>query len=222
MTIVRFGLSPRKASLSRTEMQQHWRTEHARRFAQVPGLVSYVQNHAVLGRQELPLLGDPSFDIFSEVEFPSQVELERAIQGSYFRDVILPDEQCLFDASKRTFLLAKRDAVVGVPKPQAYKLVSFLGKPCGTARHGPSSAQRSPWERGHRSPHCVISYTVASTSGDSLGTVETVLQHYFDSLAKALAYHVSIAEESDDGALLKAVVVHEFEVVPRSLDQVHA
>lgn len=124
--MIRFGLSPRIARLTRREAQDYWAGRHARLFSRVPGLVSYVQNHAVLQLDGKPFSEDFGFDIFSEVEFASPEAMSIAVSSPYYRDVILPDERFLLDASKRAFLVTTRtgDGSTGLPNG-AIKLVQF-------------------------------------------------------------------------------------------------
>ncbi|MGX9390211.1 EthD domain-containing protein [Nitrobacteraceae bacterium UC4446_H13] len=124
--MIRFGLSPRIARLTRREAQEYWAGQHARLFSRVPGLVSYVQNHAVLQPDGKPLSEDFGFDIFSEVEFASPEAMSIAVSSPYYRDVILPDEHFLLDASKRAFLVMVRagKGSTGLPNG-AIKLVQF-------------------------------------------------------------------------------------------------
>lgn len=127
--MIRFGLSPRIAGLTRREAQEYWAGRHARLFSRVPGLVSYVQNHTVLQLDGEPLLGGFGFDIFSEVEFASPEAMSIAVSSPYYRDVILPDERFLLDASKRAFLIAARteNGSTGLPNG-AVKLVQFRAR----------------------------------------------------------------------------------------------
>lgn len=115
--IIRIGLSPRIAGLTRREAQDYWRGRHAELFAQVPGLVSYVQNHAVLRADAEPVLGNFHFDIFSEVEFASPQAMAAAVSSPYYQNTVLSDEKRLLDASKRAFLVTERtqEGSTGLP-----------------------------------------------------------------------------------------------------------
>lgn len=124
--MIRFGLSPRIARLTRHEAQEYWGRQHAQLFSHVPHLVSYVQNHAVLRLDGEPHLGSFGFDIFSEVEFASPEAMSIAVSSPYYQNVVLPDELALLDASKRAFLLAARkgEGSTGLPNG-SIKLVQF-------------------------------------------------------------------------------------------------
>lgn len=127
--MIRLGLSPRIAELTRLQAQEYWAGRHAQLFSRVPGLVSYVQNHAVLQLDGKPLSRGFGFDIFSEVEFASPEAMSIAVSSPYYRDVILPDEHFLLDASKRAFLITARtgEGSTGLPNG-AIKLVQFRTK----------------------------------------------------------------------------------------------
>lgn len=195
-------------------MQCHWKTQHAQRFAKMPGLLSYIQNHAVLNRAGLPLLGDPGFDIFSEIEFAGLAQLEHATQSDYFCKVVVPDERRLLDETRRTFLLVKRMSVIGRPAPQSFKLVSFLTTV--PPEDGQSPSLNECTKSYSDSLHCIIRYAVDEVRGNSCKTVATVDQHYFESLAAALAYHAS-ARSTSNGTLVHAVIAQELTVVRRGI-----
>jgi uncharacterized protein (TIGR02118 family) len=67
----------RRPGLTVDEFQEHWRGEHGRLVAQVPGLRRYVQNHAVLaayGLANRPM----THDGFSELWFDDLAQLQHA------------------------------------------------------------------------------------------------------------------------------------------------
>jgi EthD domain len=202
------GLSPRVAGLTRQAAQEYWRGVHARLFAEVPGLASYVQNHAVLGQDDEPLLGDVGFDIFSEVEFSSEAAMRAAISGPYYLDVVVPDERALFNADARSFLATRRARLTGTPKRNAFKLVRFLDG--GLDETGLSVID----DRSH----CTIVYDVMSYQNWAHRPVQTVLQTFFDDerSARAARGALTIGSKSRNPEIL-AVIVRETEVVKRSL-----
>lgn len=122
------GLSRRATGLSRPEAQLYWRTAHADLFRHVPDLISYVQNHALLDENQLPLLGDVGFDIFSEVTFSTAEALEAAVASLYYQSVILPDERPLLEPRDRSFLLARRQPVNRPASTTDCKLVAILAR----------------------------------------------------------------------------------------------
>lgn len=125
------GLSRRATGLSRPEAQLYWRTTHADLFRHVPDLMSYVQNHALLDENQLPLLGDAGFDIFSEVTFSTAEALEAAVASPYYQSVVLPDERLLLQPQDRSFLLARRQPVGRPAPPTGCKLVAILARQAG-------------------------------------------------------------------------------------------
>lgn len=226
MTIVRMGLSPRADGLSRIAAQRYWGSEHARLFAQVPGLVSYVQNHAVLDRNEEPLLGDPGFDIHSEVEFADEGEMSRAVSGGYYENVILPDERCLLDGSRRTFLVTRRVHAAGQPQAGAVKLVLFISSPDGPAsqdaphlRPGGTGAV-AQMGRGSES-HYGIDYVVDRVGGPRIRPIDYVVQLYFRAMPEALRWYERTWPHGPGSTvgqdiLHAAAIANEVEVVRRS------
>ncbi len=220
MSLVRIGLAPRAPGLSRPAAQRHWRGEHARLFATLPGLLSYVQNHAVLNGAEEPVLGDPGFDVFAEVEFASAAELDTAAGSPYYRGAILADERGLLDASRRTFLMTRRYSLAGTPVSNAFKLALFLS----SRRIAVSSREREGWlnDARLRDSHaaCSIGYLVDSVGGTMPRAVDFVAQTYYGSLEDAQAAHRRAEVEWSDAtangfSLETATIVREIEVLPR-------
>lgn len=206
MSVVRMGLSPRLPGLTRKAAQKRWRDTHAALFAGVPGLSSYVQNHAILGSNGIPLLGDVGFDIFSEVEFPTDADLTAAISSEYYRGVVIPDERRLLDADARSFLLTRRRHLRGLPKKQASKLVWFLDV----------DLDHLTIMNPKVHSYCEIGYEVLSAPSWPHRGARAVLQHFFDNEEDALAaYPASVAGHKLRAATILAVIVQENEVVPR-------
>lgn len=122
------GLSRRATGLSRPEAQLYWRTTHADLFRHVPDLISYVQNHALLDENQLPLLGDVGFDIFSEVTFSTAEALQAAVGSPYYQSVVLPDERVLLDPKGRSFLLARWLPLGWPASTTDFKLIAILAR----------------------------------------------------------------------------------------------
>lgn len=197
--LVRLGLSPRVPGLSREQAQRHWRGVHAALFARVPGVRSYVQNHAVLDARGEPLLGDPGFDIFSEVEFASDEDMAQAMASRWYRLQVIPDEKQLLDASRRCFLVTQRRAGTPSAAPGDCRLVLFVAGAVNDAREG------------------VVRYDVQSAGGPAPRHLDTVLARWCASPQEAVRLHDTwVRELSDQGARVEAAVVaREHVVVPR-------
>jgi uncharacterized protein (TIGR02118 family) len=222
VSIVRIGLAPRAPGLTRRAAQQYWRSEHARLFAQLPGLLSYVQNHAVLDDAGEPLLGDPGFDIFAEVEFEDEATLHRVASSQHYRDVILADEKNLLDASRRTFLMTRRQVLRGAPEQGSVKVALFLGR--GPTSSVASRAAVDAWlsEVAQDPPPALatVAYVVTRVGGTTALPVDLVLQHYFAAVQPAVEWHGQAAWRWRDAGrdhprIVTAVVAAELDVFPR-------
>jgi uncharacterized protein (TIGR02118 family) len=122
--IVRVGCAPREASLSFEAFQHHWASEHGALAGSIPGLRSYVQNHAVLsdGRPLLPYVG---FDACSELAFDSLEAMDDGFGSQHYRENVTADEHVLIDKSRFGMLLTKRRVLEDAPPGEA-KLLTFL------------------------------------------------------------------------------------------------
>jgi EthD domain len=191
MTIVRIGLSPRAKGITRVAAQEHWRTHHAELFARLPDLVSYVQNHAILDAEGIPLLGDPGFDIFSEVEFANEGAMNRAIQSPWFREAIEPDEHTLLDASRRCFLMTQRDVLKERKVDADCMLIAFIGR--ATA----SEAKENPptWIKNQLLAPALVGassltiYYVLSVGGALPRPIDVVVARGCKSVQEAVCVH---------------------------------
>lgn len=190
---VRFGLSARRAGMTIEDCQRYWRGPHAEIFRQVPGLISYVQNHALTSGGET-LLPHAGFDICAEVEFATSAELAEAVASDYYRDRVLPDEPAFLDATGRRFLTTRRTVIrAGGDLTGAVKLITFVN-----SRHSPVPTARDALRH--------VRYDPVPPGGDS-GAVE---QLWFGSTADALAYCRS---DDLDPAASRPVLVREHVVV---------
>lgn len=123
--VVRVGFAPRAAGLGYAEFQERWRSRHADLAAQLAGLRSYVQNHAVLegGRPLLPYVG---FDACSELVWDSLEEMDTAFASAHYQSAVVEDERFLIDKTRFGLLLAKRQVLIDRPVPEnAVKLLTF-------------------------------------------------------------------------------------------------
>lgn len=217
MGLVRLGLSPRAPGLSPAQAQAHWRGVHAQLFSRVPGVSSYVQNHAVLGADGAPLLGDPGFDIFSEVGFASEQHGADAMASSWYREKVIPDEQLLLDARRRCFLVTQRDADER-PAAGDCKLVVFLeGLPPGWLH----DKRLAPLVDGAQA---IASYRVQSVGGAAPRRIDGVLAGWCASPRDAVRIYGELGESMGREPQLRvdaAVIVRENVVVPRRGEEVH-
>src|SRR6185436_17743997 len=94
--IVRIGLAPREADLDYEGFAAHWSGQHGDLAREIPGLRSYVQNHALL-RDGEPLLPYPGFDACSELEFDSIEAMDAGFASEHYRQAVVADEHSLID-----------------------------------------------------------------------------------------------------------------------------
>jgi hypothetical protein len=124
--ITRVGMAPRAAGLTFESAQEHWRTEHGDVASGIPGLQSYVQNHAVL-RNGAPLLAYAGFDACSELEFADFDAMRAGFASEHYQTAVRADERALIDKSRFMMALTRRRVLAGGDPPDgAVKLMSFL------------------------------------------------------------------------------------------------
>jgi uncharacterized protein (TIGR02118 family) len=124
--ITRVGLAPRAPGLTLAAAQSHWRTEHRDLALGLPGLRSYVQNHAVL-REGVPLLPYPGFDVCAETEFDSVEAMRSAFASEHYQSTVRSDEANLIDRHRFMLALTRRRVLSdGLPPNGAVKLMTFL------------------------------------------------------------------------------------------------
>lgn len=135
--IVRFGMAPRRHGLTVDQFKHHWRTTHASAAAQIPNMVTYVQNHTVtkppiavapapdasganalehstseIGEGLAPL-PYPGFDVLSEIEFESLADMDEGFASPVFQGSVRDDETQLIDPTRHFALLTERSTVIG-------------------------------------------------------------------------------------------------------------
>lgn len=122
----RVGMAPRAAGLTFETAQEHWRTEHRDVALGIPGLIGYVQNHAVLS-DGVPLLPYPGFDMCAETEFADFETMRRGFASEHYRQTVRNDEQNLIDGNRFMLALTRRQVLVdGAPAEDAVKLITLL------------------------------------------------------------------------------------------------
>jgi uncharacterized protein (TIGR02118 family) len=133
--LVRIGMAPRAHGLTAAAAQEHWRTAHRDAALGIPGLLAYVQNHAVL-RDGRPLLGYPGFDVCAETEYDDLAAMRAAFASDHYRGAVRDDEAKLIDGSRFMLALTHRHVVADGDIPDgAVKLMTFL-RAAPSARDG--------------------------------------------------------------------------------------
>lgn len=125
-TVTRVGMAPRAAGLTFDTAQEHWRTEHRDVALGIPGLIGYVQNHAVL-RDGVPLLPYPGFDVCAETEFADFDSMRGGFASAHYQQTVRGDEKNLIDGSRFMLALTRRQIVAdGQPTDDAVKLITLM------------------------------------------------------------------------------------------------
>lgn len=68
----------RRAGMSREEYSNYWKNTHAPILKEIPGLMGYVQNHALEDLEG----NEPPYDGFDELYFENQEAMEEALASS--------------------------------------------------------------------------------------------------------------------------------------------
>ena len=143
--VVRFVSAPRVRGLSYEEFQAHWRGEHGAVAGQIPGIRSYVQNHAVLAGG-LPLLPYVGFDALAEISFDSVEAMDAGYASEHFQGAVTADEQVLVDKTHLYLLLAERRVLDDRPVPDdAVKLITCLPLEAGASIDDLDAALTGPY-----------------------------------------------------------------------------
>ncbi|MGA8333890.1 MAG: EthD domain-containing protein, partial [Solirubrobacteraceae bacterium] len=125
-SITRVGMAPRAERLTFEAAQEHWRTEHGDVASGIPGLLGYVQNHAILC-SGTPLLPYPGFDVCSELEFADFDAMRAGFASEHYRSAVRADETNLIDKARFMMALTRRRVLADRDPPDgAVKLMTFL------------------------------------------------------------------------------------------------
>ena len=124
--ITRIGMAPRRVGTSFTEFQKHWSEEHGPVALGIPGLLGYIQNHAILdgGRPLLPYTG---FDACSEIAFDDVAAMDAGFASTTYQSDVRADEDVLIDKANFFMLLCDRVVIDGHSDTSgAVKLLTFM------------------------------------------------------------------------------------------------
>ena len=121
--ITRLSGAPRLAEMTIEQFQEHWRTSHADAAGKIPGLRSYVQNHAVLidGAMVFPY---PGFDACAELDFDSVAAMDEGFASETYRIEVMKDERAFVDKTRFSLIIADREEIAPVTGGDV-KLVVF-------------------------------------------------------------------------------------------------
>ena len=106
--LTRVGAAARRAELTVSEFQTHWREQHGPTAGAIPNLRRYVQHHAVLddGR---PLLAYPGFDACSELDFDSPEAMDDGFARAAATGALRADEDRFVDKQRYSWVLGEAD-----------------------------------------------------------------------------------------------------------------
>ena len=119
-------MAPRRGGTSIAEFQRHWREQHADAVRTMPGVLRYVQNHAVLDGG-LPVFPWPGFDACAEMDFEDLAAMDRSFGSAEYAGAVRQDEAALIERSCFALLLGARQVLIdAVPPGTAVKLLTFI------------------------------------------------------------------------------------------------
>ena len=118
-------LYKRELPLSVAEFQQRWRTEHSARVCKVPGLVKYVQSHAL---PQGYTKGELLFDGIEELWFVDEGARGRALASEEWTNVTKSAGE-LFDTARTVVLPIELHIIKDGPIPEnAVKNIEFVNQ----------------------------------------------------------------------------------------------
>ena len=119
-------MAPRRRGSSIEEFQRHWRDQHADAVRAMPGLLRYVQNHAVLDGQGRPGFAYPGFDACAEMDFEDVAAMDRSFESAQYTGAVRQDETALIEHRGFALLLCARQVRIDAPVSAApVKLLTF-------------------------------------------------------------------------------------------------
>mgnify|MGYP005833612165 CR=1 FL=1 len=150
--ITRVGMAPRLPGMSVEGFQTHWRTVHADAASRIPGVLSYVQNHALFRHGRL-LLPYPGFDVCAELEFDDLAAMDAGFASPHYQETVRSDEPKFIDRSRFSLVLAERHVQLeGSPPDEAVKLLTFLRAHPAYPREWFVEALMGPYAKAVRVP----------------------------------------------------------------------
>jgi uncharacterized protein (TIGR02118 family) len=122
--VIRIGISPRLRGTTKEELEKGWE-QHAIVAQKIPGLLRYVQNHAIdIGSGRLPYVGH---DVYAELEFADIAAMQAGYSSDYYTKDVYKDEHRFAETAHKAIVLADREVVVpGETGVDPVKLMVFL------------------------------------------------------------------------------------------------
>ena len=124
--ITRIFLAARRGDMTSEACLAHWRGEHSKIGARLPGVRAYVQNHGVLENGRF-LLGYPEFDIMPELDWDDLAAMDRAIDSPVHEQDSVDDEANFIDTTRTGYAVTNRHVISDSrPEDGAVKLITLL------------------------------------------------------------------------------------------------
>jgi hypothetical protein len=143
--ITRAFFAARRGDMTTEACLAHWRGEHAKIGARLPGVRAYVQNHGVLEDGRF-LLGYPGFDIMPELDWDDLAAMDRAIDSPVHEQDSVDDEAKFIDVTRTGYAVTTRHVVSDSrTSPGAAKLITLLRQAPGTPVNALGGALAGPY-----------------------------------------------------------------------------
>lgn len=124
--ITRFFFAARRGDMTTEACLAHWRGEHSKIGARLPGVRSYVQNHAVLDGGRF-LLGYPGFDIMPELDWDDLDAMDAALDSPVHEQDSVDDEGNFIDVARTGYTVTTREVLADAKPPAGgVKLITLL------------------------------------------------------------------------------------------------
>ncbi len=201
--VTRMFAGPRRADLSISDFQEHWRVRHAPIILRLPGLRGYVQNHTVLqsGRPLLPYVG---FDCLPESDFDDMPSMQRALADPEIARALAVDEPNFIarGAGGWSIVGDREVRLEGTLPVGAVKLMTFFRIGPRAARDAFIEALRGPYAIEAAKARPARHEQVVVREGAEQSGCEAIDALWFESPDRAVEYVSSEAAFSAESKLV--------------------
>jgi EthD domain len=189
--ITRVFLAARREDMTAEACLAHWRGEHSKIGARLPGVRAYVQNHGVLdgGRFLLPY---PGFDIMPELDWDDLAAMDGAIDSQTHEHDSVDDEANFIDAGRTGYAVTTRHVLAdGRPPDGSVKLISLFRRAPAAPPQGLADALTGPYASAVAASGALrheVLVTLPDRDGKPPFAVQAVDLLWFSSPRDALAW----------------------------------